>query len=142
MVKGVTISIVYDWDALLDFRSVAVIVNGKLPALVGVPLIVPLALPSETPGGRVPLLDQTHPPEHPLAVNVAEYAVPTTPLGRLAGVIIIAALAPPTAPDSKATKNTEWRSRTQLQCSILSITVQVPKNTALDTAWPIVQTAE
>lgn len=59
----------YEWDELLDFWSVAVIVNGKLPALVGVPLIVPSVLPSERRGGSIPLLDHTPVPEHPLAVR-------------------------------------------------------------------------
>lgn len=80
------------------------------------------------------MLDQTHPPEHPLAVNVAEYAVPTTPFGRFAGVILMSAFAASMDQASKTPKNIQRCSRTQLQCSILGVTVQVPKSTALDSA--------
>src|SRR5579871_4254610 len=109
---------VYDWDALLPILSVAVIVNEKLPARLGVPLIVPLALPSERPGGSAPLLDQTHAPEHPSAVSVAEYGAPTAPLGKLAGLIVMSAFAPATDHASKTPRAIQPRSRTQLQCSI------------------------
>lgn len=119
IVKAVpAISMLYDWDALLDFLSVAVIVNEKLPALVGVPPIVPLVPPRERPGGSVPLLDQTHPPEHPSAVSVAEYALPTVPLGRLAGLIVMSAFALVTDQASKIPGTIQPRGRTQLQCSI------------------------
>jgi hypothetical protein len=53
-----------------------------VPAVVGVPLIVP-ALPIDRPVGRA-LADQVYGETPPVAARFAEYAVPTVPAGRLA----------------------------------------------------------
>jgi len=138
---GPAILMLYDWEALLDFWSVAVIMNGNVPALVGVPLIVPLVLTSERPGGSVPLLEKRQLPEHPLAFNVAEYALPTIPFGRLAGLILMSAFALSIDQASNAAKKIQPHKRTQLQCSILPVTVQVSKLTAPDFGSSIAQPA-
>jgi len=69
--------------------SVTAIVGLKLPDTVGVPLRAPVPLASVSPVGSVP--DNT---DHErggvplMEVNVCEYAVPATPLGRLVVVIV------------------------------------------------------
>jgi hypothetical protein len=57
-------------------------VNGKLPAWLGVPEIWPLDAVSVKPGGNEPeLTDHVYGAAPPLAVNVAEYGMLTWPLG-------------------------------------------------------------
>jgi hypothetical protein len=67
--------------------------NLKLPALLGIPLIVPVE--NERPGGRVPLDDQKHAPVHPVALKVCEYAELIVQSGSVAGLTVIEAFAVP-----------------------------------------------
>ena len=64
-----------------DAASVAMIVNAKVPAVVGVPARFPL-LASVNPGGNVPVEVKVYgPPIPPVAVKVWPYATLTVPPG-------------------------------------------------------------
>ena len=69
-------------DCAGEAESVTLKVNGvPVTATLGVPLITPAALTAR-PVGRVPVFNcQVSVPVPPVAASVAEYAVPTTPLG-------------------------------------------------------------
>jgi hypothetical protein len=63
-------------------ESVTLTVKLKVPEDVGVPEITPVEALMESPGGREPaLIDQVYGFFPPVAVSVAEYAVPTLPEG-------------------------------------------------------------
>lgn len=71
------------WEA----ASVTFAVKPNVPAAVGVPDNTP-APDSVSPPGSVPALtDHVYEPVPPVAASVAEYAVPTCPLGKVALVI-------------------------------------------------------
>ena len=73
--------------------SVAVIVKFDVAAVVGVPVIAPVAPFSERPAGKLPAVTlNVYEPVPPVALTVCEYAVPTVPLGNVAGFTVIAAL--------------------------------------------------
>src|SRR5512142_587153 len=55
---------------------VAVTVTGYVPAVVGLPLITPVAASSDRPGGR-PVADQAYAPEPPEACRVRLTGPPT-----------------------------------------------------------------
>ena len=61
-------------------ESVTVIVTVLDPAVVGVPVIAPLAASMLRPAGR-PVADQVYGVVPPVAATVALYAAPTTPPG-------------------------------------------------------------
>ena len=62
-------------------------------AVVGVPVIAPLAAFNERPAGKVPAETlNVYEPLPPIALTVCEYAVPTVPLGSVGGFTVIAAL--------------------------------------------------
>jgi hypothetical protein len=64
-------------------ESITFTVNDDVPAAVGVPLICPAPL-SVKPFGKAPeLSDQLYGVFPPVAVTVAEYALPTCPLAKL-----------------------------------------------------------
>jgi hypothetical protein len=66
--------------------SVAVTVKEKTPLCVGVPESAPVAEESVNPGGSAPPVTvKAEGPTPPLDENVALYAVPTDPAGRVAG---------------------------------------------------------
>ena len=67
----------------------ALTVNVEVPALVGVPEIVPVLALSESPAGSDPELTDQVTPEVPDA-RVAVYDVPTLPDGREVVVMLIA----------------------------------------------------
>ena len=72
--------------------SVAVIVKLDVAAVVGVPVIAPVAAFSDSPAGKLPALTlNVYEPLPPVALTVCEYAVPTVPLGSVAGFTVIAA---------------------------------------------------
>lgn len=70
--------------ATAPFTSCAVAVNVKVPAVDGVPLIIPVAGFRESPGGGVP--DHCDTAAQPLAANPCEYDNPTVPEGSGDGV--------------------------------------------------------
>ena len=73
--------------------SVAVIVKLLLAAVVGVPVIAPVPAFNERPAGKLPTETlNVYEPVPPVALTVCEYAVPTLPLGRVAGFTAIAGL--------------------------------------------------
>ena len=78
--------------ALLEFAaalSVAFTVKLNVPEADGVPASTPAAL-SVNPSGNAPALTaHEYPGVPPLAENVCEYAAPTVPAARLAGMIDI-----------------------------------------------------
>ena len=62
-------------------------------AVVGVPVITPVAAFNESPAGRLPAETlNVYEPVPPVALTVCEYAVPTVPLGSVTGFTVIAAL--------------------------------------------------
>jgi hypothetical protein len=68
-------------DAVAFALSFTCTVKLEVPAVVGVPLIAPLAA-SDSPAGSEPtVVDHVLPPDPPLATRVCEYATPTVPLG-------------------------------------------------------------
>ena len=68
-------------------ESSARTVKGYVPAVVGVPVIAPVALERARPGGKAPAAsDQAYGVFPPDASTVCEYACPTVPAGRLAVV--------------------------------------------------------
>ena len=72
--------------------SVAVIVKLDVAAVVGVPVIAPVAAFSDNPAGRLPAETlKVYEPLPPVALTVCEYATPTVPLGNVAGLTVIAA---------------------------------------------------
>jgi hypothetical protein len=72
--------------------SVAVIVKLDVAAVVGVPVIAPVAAFSDSPAGKLPALTlNVYEPLPPVALTVCEYAVPTVPLGSVTGFTVIAA---------------------------------------------------
>jgi hypothetical protein len=69
-------------------ESVTITVKSNVPAVVGVPETVPVELPMVSPGGRDPVvIDQVYGGVPPVTATVAEYVVPTVPLGREAVVM-------------------------------------------------------
>jgi hypothetical protein len=68
-------------DAVVPLESLAVSDAICVPAVVGVPLIVPVLL-IERPLGRA-LADQLYGETPPVAARFAEYTVPTVPAGRV-----------------------------------------------------------
>ena len=73
--------------------SVAVIVKFEVAAVVGVPVIAPVAAFSDTPAGKLPAETlNVYEPVPPVALTVCEYATPTVPFGNVAGLTVIAAL--------------------------------------------------
>ena len=73
--------------------SVAVIVKLLVAALVGVPVIAPVAAFNESPAGKLPADTlNVYEPLPPTALTFCEYAGPTAPLGSVAGLTAIAAL--------------------------------------------------
>src|SRR5260370_33439917 len=67
-------------DTVVPLESFTVSEAICVPAVVGVPLIVPLLL-SERPLGKLPA-DQAYGELPPVAARFAEYAVPTVPAGK------------------------------------------------------------
>ena len=62
--------------------------NSKLPATVGVPVIV--FVPRVSPGGKAPeVIERIFVPTPPDTPKIFEYAVPTKPVGTTAGSIVI-----------------------------------------------------
>ena len=71
----------------------AVIVKLDVAAVVGVPVIAPVAPFNDNPAGRLPADTlNVYEPLPPVALTVCEYAVPTVPFGNVAGFTVIAAL--------------------------------------------------
>ena len=65
----------------VELESVTFTVNEEVPAVVGVPLICPVAL-SANPAGKAPaLIDQLYGVVPPLACSVVEYPLPTAAPG-------------------------------------------------------------
>src|SRR4029077_3791396 len=70
--------------------SVAGVVKLKVPNVVGVPVMAPVAGLSDSPAGSTPLdTANVYGPVPPEAVIVWLYAVPTTPLGSVAGLTVM-----------------------------------------------------
>jgi hypothetical protein len=67
-------------DTVVPLESFTVSEAIWVPAVVGVPLIVPLLL-SERPPGKLPA-DHAYGELPPVAARFAEYAVPTVPAGK------------------------------------------------------------
>ena len=68
----------------VEAESVAFTVKFAVPATVGVPVIAPVPAFSVKPVGREPVvIDQVTAPVPPVAPNVALYAEPTVPPGKL-----------------------------------------------------------
>jgi hypothetical protein len=63
-------------------------VNGELPAVVGLPLMTPVEEFRVKPAGSVPTVTAQLTPVAPLTVSVAEYGTLTTPFGTVAGLIV------------------------------------------------------
>ena len=62
--------------------SVTMAVKGEAPAVVGVPLIMPVAALSESPAGSDPTeIDHANGAMPPVAASGCEYATPTSPCG-------------------------------------------------------------
>jgi hypothetical protein len=75
-------------------ESVTVKVKLNVPAVVGVPEMVPVELSMVSPGGSDPLaIDQLYGGVPPVTATVAEYGTPTVPLGR--EVVVMSPLEPP-----------------------------------------------
>jgi hypothetical protein len=70
-----------DEEAVAPVESFTVNAAICVPAVVGAPLIMPVLL-MESPAGRLPA-DHVYGEVPPVAANVAEYAVPTVPVGRV-----------------------------------------------------------
>ena len=69
------------------------IVKLLVAAVVGVPVIAPVAAFNERPAGRLPADTlNVYAPVPPVALTVCEYATPTVPLGKLTGFTVIAGL--------------------------------------------------
>ena len=63
--------------------------KAKVPVFAGVPLIKPLDEDSVSPFGSDPEVSaQRYGPVPPIAASVNVYATPTTPLGRVVGVVM------------------------------------------------------
>lgn len=78
-------------DGPMEVRSprVAVIVNGELPAAVGLPSMTPVEESRAKPAGSVPVVTAQLRTGAPATVSdVAGYGIPTTPLGRVDGLIV------------------------------------------------------
>ena len=73
--------------------SVAVMVKLEVAAVVGVPVIAPVAAPKDKPAGKLPADTlNVYEPFPPVAETFCEYAAPTVPFGNVAGLTVIAAL--------------------------------------------------
>lgn len=73
--------------------SVTLAVKFEVPAVVGVPVIAPLDVLSDSPAGRLPdEMAHVKGEVPPLRASVWLYAVPTVPFGRLDVVIVSVAL--------------------------------------------------
>ena len=69
------------------------IVKLLVAAVVGVPVIAPVAAFSDSPAGKLPAETlNVYEPVPPVALTVCEYATPTVPLGNVAGLTVMAAL--------------------------------------------------
>jgi hypothetical protein len=83
----------YACEPVAPRPSVAVIVKFDVAAVVGVPVIAPVAAFSESPVGKLPAETlNVYEPLPPLALTVCEYATPTVPLGKVAGFTATPAL--------------------------------------------------
>ena len=72
--------------------SVAVIVKFATPAVVGVPVIAPVVVFSDSPVGNAPAVTaKVDAPVPPVALTVWLYAVPTVAVGNDAGLTVIVA---------------------------------------------------
>jgi hypothetical protein len=70
-----------------------VIVKLEVAAVVGVPVMVPVAAFSDSPAGKLPADTlNVYEPLPPVALTVCEYVVPTVPFGSVAGLTVMAAL--------------------------------------------------
>ena len=80
--------------ALPEALSATCTVKLAAPAVVGVPLIVPVVELSARPAGRAPpVTDQLYGLVPPVAVSVCEYGVLTVPLG--SGDVVVICRAEP-----------------------------------------------
>jgi hypothetical protein len=89
------------WSSVsgVPWLSVTLTVKFDVPAVVGVPLIVPVEEPSDSPAGSDPeITDQLYGVVPPVATTVWLYATPICPFGRL--VVVITRSAGPAAPSS------------------------------------------
>ena len=69
------------------------IVKLLVAAVVGVPVMAPVAAFNESPAGKLPAETlNVYEPLPPVALTVCEYATPTVPFGNVAGLTVIAAL--------------------------------------------------
>ena len=81
------------WVAFGAVPLAAWTVKANEPAVVGVPLTIPLVAFSVRPGGNVPVAMDQVMGVVPVAVNVRLYAVPTVPFGGAVLVIVGATVA-------------------------------------------------
>lgn len=86
---GQLMSIVYDWLPEQPKPSVAVIVNVKVPVVVGVPDNTPVVALMLTPAGNAPEVLHVIVPVLPVCVAVWLYAVFTVPSGNVAGATVM-----------------------------------------------------
>ncbi len=88
-VDGGAAMLMLSWALLAcPLLSATCTVMAKNPLAVGVPLITPVAEVSDKPAGRLPaVMLQVYGAMPPLAVNVALYACPAVPEGKLVVVI-------------------------------------------------------
>jgi hypothetical protein len=85
------------------WESVTLTVKFEVPAVVGVPEIVPVELPRDSPAGRLPdRTDHVYGVVPPVAASVWLYATPIWPLGTLVVVITRSATPPPPSSGSAA----------------------------------------
>ena len=69
------------------------IVKLEVAAVVGVPVMAPVAAFKNKPAGKLPADTlKVYEPSPPVAEALCEYAVPTVPFGKVAGLTVIAAL--------------------------------------------------
>ncbi len=82
---GALITLVYACNPVQPLASVAVIVDVNMPAVVGVPEMVPLMV-SDIPGASSPaVMLKVYGACPPLAVMILLYATPSVPFGRGGG---------------------------------------------------------
>jgi hypothetical protein len=83
----------YACEPVAPKPSVAVTVKLDVAAVVGVPVIAPVAALSERPAGKLPAETlNVYEPLPPVALTVCEYATPTVPFGKVAGFTVTPAL--------------------------------------------------
>ena len=77
----------YAWEPVAPRPSVAVTVKFDVAAVVGVPVIAPVAAANDNPAGKLPaVMLNVYDPLPPVALIVCEYATPTVPFGNVAGL--------------------------------------------------------